>query len=249
MRHSPLPQYHCILLLPVPAIHRRGVVPDDNHPHAGGRESLLQVQHVPSQSLFVACIAPSAESVGIISDIARLLPRTSQQSHCRWCCPTRASWSPETVPVMLASICKLAIEGSGPPQLRIARHGHLLPHGFFLRPLAGAVHQVEASTGSARPLCTNMTMELKALLLTSRLHNRSGPRQRTWMKHQQKNLWFRCCPNNYTRHKLRVNLSQTNDSWKRKRVSVSISRNDGNGNMFPLPLIFASSTESIIIVY
>ncbi len=111
---------HRILLLPVPAVHRCGVVPDNDHPHAGGRKLLLQVHHVPPQSSFDACIAPSAESVGIISVIARLLPRTSQQSCCRWCCPTRAS---------------------------------------------------------------------------------------AWMKHQRNNLWFRCCTNNYTRHKLRVNLS------------------------------------------
>ena len=91
--------------------------------------------------------------------------------------------------------------------------------------------------------------ELNTLLLMSRLHNRSGLWQRAWMKHQQNNLWFRCFPNNYTRHKLRVNLSQTNDSWKRKRVSVSISRNDGNGNMFLFPLLFTSSTECIIIVF
>jgi hypothetical protein len=136
---------------------------------------LLQVWYVPSQSLFVACIAPSAESVGIISDIARLLPRTSRRSHCRCCCPTRASWSPATAPVMSASICKLPIEGSRPHQLWIVRHVHLLPHGFVLHPLAGAARQVGASTGSARPLCPNMTTELNALLLTSRLHNRSGP--------------------------------------------------------------------------
>ena len=116
--HCVVPLHHNdrpILLLPVPAVHRRNVVPNNDHPHAGGRKSLLQVQHVPLQSSFDACIAPSAESVGIISDIARLLPHTSQQSRCRWCGPTQASWSPKTVPVMSASICKLAIEGSRPP--------------------------------------------------------------------------------------------------------------------------------------
>jgi hypothetical protein len=128
---------------------------------------------------------------------------------------------------MSASICKLAIEGFGPPQLRIARHVHPLPRGIVLRPLAGAAHQVGASTRSTHPLSPNMTMKLNALLLTSRLHNRSGPQQR--MKYQWNNLWFRCCPNNCTRHKLRVNLPQTNnDRWKRKCVSwkhVSVSIN------------------------
>ncbi len=189
-----------------------------------------QQERTPSlQSSFDACIAPPAESVRIISDITRLLPRTSQQSCCRWCCLTRASWSPETAPVMSASICKLVIEGFGPPQLRIARHAHPLPRGIVLCPLAGAAHQVGATTRSTHPLRPNMTMELNALLLMSRLHNRSGPWQRAWMKHQWNNLWFRCCPNNYTRHKLKVNLSQTNnDRWKWKRVSwkhVSVSIN------------------------
>jgi len=147
----------------------------------------------------------------------------------------RASWSLATAPVMSASICKLAIEGSGPPQLRIALHTHPLPLGIVLRPLAGAAKPGRSLDGE-RPSPPNMTTELTALLLTSRLHNRSGPRQRAWMKHQRNNLWLRCCPNNYTRHKLSVNLSQTNDSWKRKHVSVSISRNDGNGNMFPFPI-------------
>ena len=139
--HCVVPLHHNdrrILLLPVPAVHCHGVVPDNNHPHADGRKSPLQVWHVPPQSSFDACIAPSAESVGIISDIARLLPRTSRQSRCRWCCLMRASWSPATAPVMSASICKLAIEGSGPPQLRIALHTHPLPLGIVLRPLAGA---------------------------------------------------------------------------------------------------------------
>jgi hypothetical protein len=64
------------------------------------------------------------------------------------------------------------------------------------------------------------------------------------MKHQWNNLWFRCCPNNYTRHTLRVNLSQTNYSWKQKRASVSISTNDENGNTFLFPLTFATDTET-----
>ena len=181
--HCVVPLHHNdrrILLLPVPAIHCHGVVPDNNHPHADGRKSPLQVWHVPPQSSFDACIAPSAESVGIISDIARLLPCTSQQSCCHWCCMMQASWSPETAPVMSASFCKLAIEKSG-----IAQHAHLLPRGIVLRPLAGAAHQVGASTRSTRPLGPNMTTELNALLLTSRLRHGSGPRQRAWMKHQR----------------------------------------------------------------
>jgi hypothetical protein len=109
---------------------------------------------------------------------------------------------------------------------------------------ADAAHQVGASTRSDCPLGPNMTAELNALLLTSRLHNRSGPWQWAWMKHQRNNLWFRCCPNNYMHHKLRVNLSQTNDSWKRKHASVSISTNDGNRNTFPFPFTFAIDTET-----
>jgi hypothetical protein len=206
---------------------------------------LLQVWHIPPQSSFDACIAPLAKSAGIISDIPRLLLRIFRQSRCRWCRPAQASWSPVTAPVMSASICKLAIEGSGPPQLQIAWHAHPLPHGIIiLRLLAGAARQVGALTGIARSLGPKMTMELNDLLITSRLHNRSGPWQWAWMKHQRNNLWFCCCPNNYMPHKLRVNLSQTNESWKRKCVSVSISRNDGNGNTFPFPLTFATSTET-----
>jgi hypothetical protein len=182
------------------------------------------------------CIPPLAESVGIISDIVRLLPRTSRQSRCHWCCPTQAPWSPPTVLAMSASICKLAIKGSRPFQLWIGRHACLLSRGIVLCLLASATHQVGALTQSARPLGLNMTTELNALLLTSRLHNRSGLRQCALMKHQRNSLWLHCCPNNYRCHKLRVNLSQTNDKWKRKRVSVSISMNDGNRNTFLFPL-------------
>ncbi len=91
---------------------------------------------------------------------------------------------------------------------------------------------------------------------SSRFHNRSGQQQRAGMKHQWNNLWFHCCPKYsqiwYMRHKLRVNLSQTNDSynvsWKRKRVSVSIAsfKEWWNGNTFPFPWPFAAKTETHI---